>query len=168
MRCPDPTLHDPAAQPVAQLLFATLSARQTLDRINAEIDRVVPILQEQYARSQAWKRMDGDPEPEGPLLDPLFSTPLGQKLIDLQHNARGQLGHLARQYVSLGIEERQIKVFEEWSNLLLPLLSALLDDPDLALTRDQRRKAPDVIERHLAVLEPPSSSNIDEMMGERA
>jgi len=164
MRCPDPTLHDPQAQPVAQLLFATLSARQTLDKINAEIDRVVPILKEQYARSQAWKQLDGDAEPEEPILDPLFSTPLGQKLLDLQHNTRGQLGHLARQYISLGIEERQIKVFEEWSNLLLPLLSSLLDDPDLALTRDQRRKAPDIIERHLAVLEPPSASSLEDAL----
>lgn len=164
MRCPDPTLHDPQAQPVAQLLFATLSARQTLDRINQEIDRVVPLLLEQQERQDAWRRMEGDPPDNTPRLDPLFSTPLGQKLLDLQHNTRGQLGHLARQYISLGIEERQIKVFEEWSNLLLPLLSALLDDSDLALTRDQRRKAPEIIERHLAVLEPPSQQSLEDAL----
>jgi hypothetical protein len=161
MRCPDPTLHDPQAQPVAQLLYATLQTRRALDEVMMEITRLMPLLrEEQRERNEmlgSFRQVNTDP-------DPLYGTSIGQALESHRTQLRGQLAHLARQYIALGIEERQIKVFEEWSNLLLPLLSSLLDDPDLALSRAQRRKAPEVIERHLKQLEPPDKSELEAMI----
>jgi hypothetical protein len=153
MRCPDPALHDPAAQPVAQLLFATLNARQALDQVEGEINRLIPRLRE---KTRAIEEESGQILP-----DPLYGSPMGQALENHRTVLRTQLGNLARQYISLGIEERQIKVFEEWSNLLLPLLNALLNDPDLALSRAQRRVVPDVVQRHLAQLEPPGRTDLE-------
>lgn len=141
MKCPDPELHNPAAQPITQLLYAALHARRNLDRIDEAITNSIEPLRKEAQRTR---------EP-----DPLFFTPLGRALTSDQYQAREQLARISKQYIALGIEERQLQVFEDWSNLLLPLLTQLLDDPDLHLTRRQRQIAPTVIERHLTALEHP-------------
>ena len=129
----------PEANPVAQLLYATLHARRQLDRIDKAI------------RTQL--RRNGKHAP-----DPLFFTPIGQALAEAQHRTRGQLASLAKQYIALGIEERQTKVMEDWAAVLLPFVTALMDDPDLQLTRKQRDTLPQVIERHVRQLERPELS----------
>lgn len=123
----------PNADPVKQLLYATLHARAQLDRIDKAVRKQL-------------KRQKGAP-------DPLFFTPLGQQLADAQHKVRQQLGTLAKQYIALGIEERQTRIIEDWSSVLLPFVTAVMDDPDLALTRRQRASLPQVIERHVRTLE---------------
>lgn len=128
----------PDANPVAQLLYATLHARRQLDRIDRAIKKQL-------------RREKGAP-------DPLFFTPVGQQLAQAAHATRSQLGALAKQYIALGIEERQTKVMEDWAAVLLPFVTALMDDPDLALTRKQRDKLPAVIEKHVRVLERPELS----------
>lgn len=125
----------PNADPIKQLLYATLHARAALDRLDHAIKRDL-------------KRQKHAP-------DPLFFTPIGQALHAQQHATRRQLGDLAKQYIALGIEERQTKVIEDWSAILLPFVTALMDDPDLALTRRQREKVPLVVERHIRTLERP-------------
>lgn len=125
----------PDADPIQQLLYATLHARRALDRI----DRTI---------KQDLRRTKGQP-------DPLHFTPIGQTLSSQQHALRTQLGTLAKSYIGLGIEERQTKVIEDWSNILLPFITNLMDDPDLALSRRQRERMPLVVERHLKVLERP-------------
>jgi hypothetical protein len=125
----------PNADPVKQLLYAVLHSRQALDRLDKAVRKQL-------------KRQKGAP-------DPLYFTPVGQSLADAQHRTRAQLGILAKQYIALGIEERQTRVIEDWSNILLPFVTQLMDDPDLALTRRQREKVPMVVERHLRTLERP-------------
>src|SRR5262249_2673542 len=126
----------PNADPIKQLLYATLHARRSLDRIDRAIKKSLS--------------RQGKSAP-----DPLHFTPLGQQLAKEQLDTRGQLGYLAKQYIALGIEERQTRVIEDWSNVILPFVTALMDDPDLALTRKQRAAVPEVVERHLRVLERP-------------
>lgn len=126
----------PDADPIRQLLYATLHARATLDRLDRTIKKDLKRQSKQAP-------------------DPLFFTPIGQHLAHTQHLTRGQLGALAKQYVALGIEERQTKVIEDWATVLLPFIQALMDDPDLHLTRRQRNVMPAVIERNLRVLERP-------------
>jgi len=126
----------PDADPIKQLLYATLHARRSLDRIDRSIKK-------DLHRST----------PNAP--DPLYFTPIGQNLAAEQTVIRRQLGFLAKQYISLGIEERQTRVIEDWSNILLPFVTALMDDPDLHLSRRQRDKVPMVVERHLRMLEAP-------------
>jgi hypothetical protein len=145
MRCPDPELHKPEAQPIHQLLYAALHARKALDLVDQAITRHIEPLRQQAA-------ITGEP-------DPLFFTPIGRQLTQDQFNAREQLARIAKQYIALGIEERQLQVFEDWSNLLVPLLTQLLDDPDLHMTRRQRLQAPAVIQRHIAALEHPLGSS---------
>jgi aminoglycoside phosphotransferase (APT) family kinase protein len=125
----------PDADPVKQLLYSTLHARHALDRLDKAIRRDL-------------KRQKGAP-------DPLFFTPVGQAIHAQQHATRRQLGDLAKQYIGLGIEERQTRVIEDWANVILPFVTAFADDPDLALSRRQREKLPMVVERHLRLIERP-------------
>lgn len=129
----------PDADPVKQLLYATFHARRQLDRIDRAIKKTL--------------KAKGKGAP-----DPLFFTPVGQQLAHAAHVTRSQLGALAKQYIALGIEERQTKVMEDWAAVLLPFITALMDDPDLALTRRQRNVLPDVVERHVRTLERPELS----------
>lgn len=129
---------NPNADPIRQLLYSVLHARRALDRLDRSIHVDL-------------KRKRGSP-------DPLFFTPVGQQMHEYQHHLRAQLGILAKSYIGLGIEERQTKVIEDWSNILLPFITALMDDPDLALSKAQRERIPGVVERHLRVLERPSGS----------
>lgn len=129
----------PDADPVRQLLYATFHARRQLDRIDRAIKKQL--------------KKQGKHAP-----DPLFFTPVGQQLAQAAHATRGQLAALAKQYIALGIEERQTKVMEDWAAVLLPFVTALMDDPDLALTRKQRDRLPDVVERHVRMLERPELS----------
>lgn len=129
---------NPAADPVHQLLYAVLHTRKTLDRIDRTIRRDL-------------RRTRGNP-------DPLFFSPVGKQLLEWQTQLRTQLGMLAKYYIGLGIEERQTRVIEDWSNILLPFIQNLMDDPDLALDRRQREKMPAVVERHLRVLERSDSA----------
>jgi hypothetical protein len=126
----------PNADPIKQLLYATLHARASLDRIDRSI------------RKSLSRQGKGAP-------DPLHFTPVGLNLLKEQADTRKQLGYLAKQYIALGIEERQTRVIEDWSAVLLPFVTALMDDPDLNLTSKQRQAMPEVIERHLRVLERP-------------
>jgi hypothetical protein len=125
----------PDADPIRQLLYAVLHNRRALDRLDRSIRKDL-------------KRERGMP-------DPLFFTPVGQTLHEYQHQLRTQLGTLSKAYIALGIEERQTRIVEDWSNILLPFITSLMDDPDLALSRRQRETIPVVIERHLRVLERP-------------
>lgn len=127
---------NPNADPIRQLLYAVLHTRRALDRVDRSIAKDL-------------KRIPNSP-------DPLLFTPVGQSLAHYQNQLRQQLGILAKSYIGLGIEERQTRVIEDWSNILLPFVTALMDDPDLALSRAQREKIPAVVERHLRVLERPS------------
>jgi hypothetical protein len=128
---------DPQADPITQLLYSTLHTRQALDRLDLAIDRAFP-------------------EPDDPRdSDEFYFNPTGKGLFEFQAQLREQLARLASKYVSLGIEERQIKQIEDWSNILLPLFTALMEDPNLRLTRRQRRELPAAAERALTVLEVP-------------
>jgi hypothetical protein len=124
---------NPNADPVRQLLYAALHARRSLDRLDRSIRKDL-------------KREKGKP-------DPLFFLPIGQQLVEYQFKIRHQLGYIAKQYVSLGIEERATRMIEDWAAILLPFITALMDDPDLALSRAQREKLPSVVERHLRTME---------------
>lgn len=134
----------PNADPIKQLLYATLHARQALDRIDRAIKKDLHRGKPQTIAGQTIKAPD-----------PLHATPSGQYLQRQQLEVRRQLGYLAKQYIALGIEERQTRIVEDWSNILLPFVQAITDDPDLALSRRQRDRMPMVVERHLRSLERP-------------
>jgi hypothetical protein len=131
---------DPQADPITQLLYATLHTRAALDRLDHAID-------------QGFQIPDHPDDP-----DQLFYSPSGKALFEYQAQLREQLHRIAKSYVALGIEERQIKQIEDWSNVLLPLFTALMEDPNLRLTRRQRRELPAAAERALAVLEAPKAA----------
>lgn len=124
---------NPNADPIRQLLYAALHGRRALDRLDRSI-------------RQDLKRVKGKP-------DPLFFTPPGQWMSKYQTDLRNQLAAIAKQYVALGIEERQTRMIEDWASVLLPFLTALQDDPDLALSRAQKERFPLVVERHLRIME---------------
>lgn len=135
----------PDADPIKQLLYATLHARQALDRIDRAIKKDLHKGQPQTINGTRIKAPD-----------PLHATPQGQYLQRQQLEVRRQLGFLAKQYIALGIEERQTRVIEDWAAVMLPFIQAVTDDPDLALSRRQRDRMPMVVERHLRALEKPA------------
>lgn len=72
-------------------------------------------------------------------------------LRELYAAERKHLTQVCQVTLHAGVEERQVRVAERWGDELAGLLGAIL--ADLKLTKEQERRAPDVVGRHLRVLE---------------
>jgi len=86
-------------------------------------------------------------------MDELYSSPLGRHLEEVQSKLRLQLALFAKQYIGLGIEERKQRALEDWTNFFIPIITAMMQDPDLKLTPAQRKTLPHTVERHIHLLE---------------
>lgn len=74
-----------------------------------------------------------------------------QALRELYAHERKHLTAVCQVTLHAGVEERQVRVAEKWGGELANVLGAILED--LKLTKEQRDRAPDVVGRHLRVLE---------------
>lgn len=72
--------------------------------------------------------------------------------LDLYHRERAHLVKVCAAAMSHGIAERQVRLAEQQGSLLADVLRAFLGDPELGLTEAQRKQAPGVIRRHLAMV----------------
>jgi len=86
-------------------------------------------------------------------MDALFSSPLGRHLEEVQSKLRLQLALFAKQYIALDIESKRNKQLEDWTNFFIPIITAMMQDPDLRLTPQQRKQLPATVERHVHLLE---------------
>jgi hypothetical protein len=141
------------ADPIEQLLFACFHARRSLDRLDKAIWTQFPQPRDPTPAERNQIRNKIKSPEEMRLLDLLYATPYGSKLADTQHHLRTQLANIAKQYVSLGIEERRTRMSEAWAAVILPLFEAISADPNLALTRHQQDVLPQIVEHHLRVIE---------------
>jgi hypothetical protein len=72
--------------------------------------------------------------------------------VELYQRERTHLVVVCKAAISAGIEERRVKLAEQHGALLADVLRSVFADPELGMSDEQRRAAPDVIRRHLAVV----------------
>lgn len=69
--------------------------------------------------------------------------------VELYQQERAHLVRVAKAAVDAGVEERQVRVAEQAGAVLAEVLRAVLDDPQLGLTAEQRGVGGQVARRHL-------------------
>lgn len=92
--------------------------------------------------------------PEGPV-DVTTTTNRAQLniLIKERQLATDRLFRYSKEALALGLEERRVRMAEQWGQLVGGMLRSVLDE--LKLTAAQQALAPDVVRRHLLALEAP-------------
>jgi hypothetical protein len=70
-------------------------------------------------------------------------------LAQLEAAERERCASWSAKAIAAGLAKRQVELAERHGQLLAELLRAVLNDPELALTADQRKVFPDVSRRHL-------------------
>jgi hypothetical protein len=153
---------DQETDPIEQLLYSCFHARRSLDRIDKAIWAQFPMPRDPTPSERNQIRNKRATPEELKLLDFLYATPYGKSLADTQHQLRNQLANIAKQYVSLGIEERRTRMSEAWAAVILPLFEAISSDPALGLNRRQQEILPAIVEHHLRVIEGGQSSQHEE------
>jgi hypothetical protein len=128
-----PATTPPSTDPVDQLLHSIAHARTSLDRV----DQAITNLPQEA-------------------IDALYNSPLGRHLEEVQSKLRLQLALFAKQYIALGIEDRKTRQLEDWTNFFIPIITAMMSDPDIGLTPKQRKQLPSTVERHIHLLETTS------------
>lgn len=72
-------------------------------------------------------------------------------LAELEAKERDRCATFAAKAIAAGLAKRQVELAERQGALIAELLRAVLTDPALGLTAEQRRQVPDVARRHLAL-----------------
>lgn len=72
-------------------------------------------------------------------------------LVELEAQERDRCAKFCKLALDAGIAERQIRVAERQGELIAEVLRAVLADPELGLTEEQRKAVPHVALRHLSV-----------------
>lgn len=70
----------------------------------------------------------------------------------LEAQERERCARWSTQAIAAGLAERTVRLAERQGALIAELLRAVMNDPQLGLTEDQRRALPDVAERHLELV----------------
>ncbi|MGH9288075.1 MAG: hypothetical protein ACRD0V_07280 [Acidimicrobiales bacterium] len=72
-------------------------------------------------------------------------------LAQLEAQERDRCAGMAAKAVAAGLAERQVRLAERHGEMIADVLRAVLADPDLGLTDQQRRAVPGVTRRHLSL-----------------
>lgn len=70
-------------------------------------------------------------------------------LVLMFNNERDRFAKLCKMAIDAGLEERTVQLAEQQANLMVQVIQRVLDDPQLALTREQRAAGRQVSARHL-------------------
>lgn len=73
-------------------------------------------------------------------------------LAKLEADERERCAAFAAKAVAAGLAERQVRLAEKQGAMIAEVLRAVLGDPELALTIEQRKAAPAAIRRHLSTV----------------
>lgn len=73
-------------------------------------------------------------------------------LVVLEAQERERCANWAAKAIAAGLAERTVRIAERQGALMAEFLRAVLADPELALTDEQRRAVPVVANRHLALV----------------
>lgn len=77
----------------------------------------------------------------------------GQVLMRLWNDERDRVARIAKAALDAGVAERQVRLAEQYGEQLARLLTGIFDDPELGLNGRQRGQLPDVLRRHLGVVD---------------
>lgn len=72
-------------------------------------------------------------------------------LIRARQDATDRLFRYSEKALSLGLEERRVRMAEQWGQLMGRMLRGVMED--LVLTPEQAKRAPDIVRNHLQALE---------------
>jgi hypothetical protein len=72
-------------------------------------------------------------------------------LVQLEAMERDRCARFAKTAIDAGIAERQVTLAERQGALIADVLRAVLADPELGLSAEQRKAVPNVARRHLAI-----------------
>lgn len=90
----------------------------------------------------------------GELKKPTESTMFGKKLdmwIEVRQVAVAQLAKYSKMALDAGVAERQVQLAERYGEMLAELIGGILGE--LKLTKAQKQKAPEIVGRHLRLIE---------------
>lgn len=73
-------------------------------------------------------------------------------LVILEAQERERCANWATKAIAAGLAERTVRLAERQGALIADVLRAVMGDPTLGLSEEQRRAMPDVIRRHLAAV----------------
>jgi hypothetical protein len=71
----------------------------------------------------------------------------------LWNDERDRLARISKAALDAGVQERAIVLAERAGAALADVLRAIFGDPELGLTEAQRKRLPDLLRRHLEVVE---------------
>lgn len=126
--------------PGEQLLRLIAQSAARVERYAAELEALVaesPSLRAALV-AQAW----GEFGPTGEYI---------RGLVRLESEERDRLASFCIKAVAAGLAERQVRVSEELGRQVAEVLSAIVADPQLGLTAEQRAGFPGALRRHLAI-----------------
>jgi hypothetical protein len=83
--------------------------------------------------------------------------------IRLEEDLRKEVWGIAGKMITLNIDDRKARAAEIMASILAPVLKGILDD--LHLNATQQKRAPDVIEAHLKVLEGGDKEQVRRLKG---
>lgn len=75
-------------------------------------------------------------------------------LVQLENQERDRLATFATKAIAAGLAERQVRLAERQGALLAQVMVAVMTDPALGFTDQQREAMPRAIEAHLAAVQP--------------
>ena len=129
---PDPDDFDPDAPELADVQ----AARADFDRL-FKVGGVAALVGNTYAATS-----DGSVYATGEAI---------RGLAALEAQERDRCANFAAKAIAAGLAERQVKLAEQQGALIADVFRKLLSDPELGLTEEQRRMAPGVVRRILAL-----------------
>jgi hypothetical protein len=84
----------------------------------------------------------------------------GQVLMRLWNEERDRVARISKAALDAGVAERQIQLAERYGEQLAHLLMGIFEDPELALNMRQRGRLPDLLRRHLTVIDAESRQGL--------
>jgi hypothetical protein len=74
-------------------------------------------------------------------------------MVELYGEERDRVAKIAKAALDAGVAERQVRMAEEYGDLLYRFIQGIFGDPELALTPTQQERLPDLLRRHLMRLD---------------
>lgn len=137
----------PHADPGETLLRLLTQSWTRAQRLGAELELLV----EQHGGSLAAALVGESLVPDGQGGE-VKAGEYVRGLATLEAAERERAAKWSTQAIAAGLNKRMVELAERQGQLIAQLLQAVLADPALGLTTEQRRAVPDVARRHLAAV----------------
>lgn len=133
-------LDAPTVDPGETLLKLVSQAAARAQRYADELEDMVA--DEEHLRTALIREAYGEFGPVGEY---------ARGLVVLEAQERERCANWAAKAIAAGLAERQVRLAERQGALIAEVLRAVMGDPELGLSEEQRRAMPNVARRHLAI-----------------